>query len=257
MLPHGVCLPCFPAMNRFFAAAAPRNLRSFVVAAMVLAAALLPLSPVQALASPVASDSRSPYANLGVDELSQYLRHQKKRMQADVGLEESVVKGTSSDNAGQVHILSAPLPWGASASVSARLEPVDLDRLRAITANAPERAREQETRVGVDGAVRLGDVGALRIGYEVTQWQDKGAAKVATVADAGLEYSLTERALLAAGYNLDRDHTGTTATTNVDVGYAITKGATFRAGYQLVSFSDAGSREYKANVARANLTLRF
>jgi hypothetical protein len=179
MLPHGVCLPCFPAMNRFFAAAAPRNLRSFVVAAMVLAAALLPLSPVQALASPVASDSRSPYANLGVDELSQYLRHQKKRMQADVGLEESVVKGTSSDNAGQVHILSAPLPWGASASVSARLEPVDLDRLRAITANAPERAREQETRVGVDGAVRLGDVGALRIGYEVTQWQDKGAAKVA------------------------------------------------------------------------------
>lgn len=257
VLPHGVCLPCFSAMNRFYVAAAPKNFHTLVVAVMIPAVALFLLSPVQTMAFGVVSENRSPYAALGVDELSQYLRYQRKQVQRDVDLEESVIQGSSSDHAAQVRLLSTPLPWGAWASVSARLEPVDLDRLRALTADTSEQAREQETRVGVDGSVYLGNVGALRIGYEVTQWQDRDTPKVATVADADLEYNLSERALLAAGYNLDRDPSGTTATANVGVGYALTKSAMLRAGYQLVNFSDAGSREYKANVTRANLTLRF
>lgn len=243
-------------MNHNVAAAARRNLRSLAIAVVVPTAILLSFLPVRIWASERLFEEGSLYANLSVDELSEYLRAQKNRMQADLSSEESVVQDAPTDTA-QAPFLNVPLPWGASASVSARVEPVDLDRLQLLASGASKKSRQHEKHVGVDGAVRLGDAGALRIGYDVRQWQDQEAVKMSTTADAGLEYNLNERTVLAAGYNVDREPTGTTATTNVDVGYAVTKSTLLRAGYKLVNFSDAGSREYKAKVAKANLTVRF
>ena len=245
-------------MNHNTAVAARRSLRSLIIATVALAAVLLSVLPVRLWASERSVDEDSLYAHLSVDELSEYLRRQKNRMQVDLGSEESVVPGVATDKpTAQAPFLSVPLPWGASASVSARVEPVDLDRLQALAGRSSKRLRQDEKHVGVDGAVRLGDVGSIRIGCDVRQWQDDEAVEVGTTADAGLELNLNERTVCAAGYNVDREPAGTTATTNLDIGYAVTKSTFLRAGYKLVSFSDVESREYKAKVAKANLMVRF
>lgn len=194
----------------------------------MLAAALLLPGPVVALApKPQSPADTSFYANLSADKLSWYLRHQKEQLDYSGELAERLVSAEGDPRTDRgTRRLRAEVPVGSLASVGAHVELVDLDELRDLMTGLPDFFREQEAKAGVDGALRLGDAGALRIGYEVTQWQDQGISM----------YS---------------------AMTNFDLGYTLTRSTSVYAGYRLVNFSDIDSNDYQANVAQAKLTLRF
>jgi hypothetical protein len=159
--------------------------------------------------------------------------------------------------------VTAHAPLGDIASVSARVELVDIDRLRNLTIrsgdyqNSASNKGSKQAKIGVDGSVRLGEAGSFRIGYELTKTQDPTGSSLSAAADAGVEYNLTDRAKLAAGYNLDANSQGTKATTNFDVGYNITRNSSLSARYELINFDDSESPILNTNAAQAKLTVRF
>jgi hypothetical protein len=177
------------------------------------------------------------------------------QVQTDLAMEKQTTTAASTVTSR----IMAQAPLGSNVSVNAELELVDVDRLRVLAANTGGESADTEgqTRIGVGGKVQWSEFGSLRIGYELVHIRNSSYLNFATSADAGVEYNLSERASVAAGFNVNSDSRGSKATTNLGVGYQVSRNSSLSASYQLINFSDMESQEYQANVAQAELTVKF
>jgi hypothetical protein len=155
--------------------------------------------------------------------------------------------------------ISAQAPLGSAVSVNAELELVDVDRLRSLTEHGDSGMPGEagQTKIGVGGQVRWSEFGSLRIGYELVHMRNSPFLAFATSADTSVEYHISDRARVAAGFHLNSDRVRSKATANVGVGYQVSRNSSLSAGYQLINFSALDSQEYQSNAALAELIVRF